>query len=180
MGRLTENSVVNIKNKSHSVTAADRRARGRRERRDHRAGRRVRRLEPLRDGRQAAYCLQPLRPAAVQVDGDSSASGREHQVRMEFAYDGGGLAQGRRRYALHRWQRRSATGRVDATVPMIFSADETTDVGCDTASPVSDDYARDQCFTGAFTGCSSTSTRRRRRRPPDHAGGATPLAMARQ
>ena len=29
---------------------------------------------------------------------------------------------------------------MDATVPMVFSADETTDVGADTATPVSDDY----------------------------------------
>ena len=31
-------------------------------------------------------------------------------------------------------------GRVGATVPLIFSCDETADVGRDTASPVSDDY----------------------------------------
>ena len=40
-------------------------------------------------------------------------------------------------------------GRVDGTVPMVFSADETTDVGSDTAMPVSDDYGqRDSEFTG--------------------------------
>ena len=31
-------------------------------------------------------------------------------------------------------------GRVDRTVPFIFSADETMDIGRDTASPVTDDY----------------------------------------
>jgi arylsulfatase len=31
-------------------------------------------------------------------------------------------------------------GRVEGTVPMVFSADETCDVGSDTGSPVSDDY----------------------------------------
>jgi hypothetical protein len=41
------------------------------------------------------------------------------------------------------------TGRVDATQPMIFSADETTDVGSDSATPVSNDYGpRDSHFTG--------------------------------
>ena len=40
-------------------------------------------------------------------------------------------------------------GRVDATVPMIFSADETADVGRDTASLVSDDYDGE---SSAFTG----------------------------
>jgi hypothetical protein len=40
-------------------------------------------------------------------------------------------------------------GRVQATVPMLFSADETTDVGSDTATPVSDDYgSRESEFTG--------------------------------
>ncbi len=33
-----------------------------------------------------------------------------------------------------------ADGRVDATEPMIFSGDETTDIGGDSATPVSDDY----------------------------------------
>ena len=33
-----------------------------------------------------------------------------------------------------------AEGRIDKTVPFIFSADETMDIGQDTASPVSDDY----------------------------------------
>jgi arylsulfatase A-like enzyme len=32
-------------------------------------------------------------------------------------------------------------GRVGATVPMLFSLDETADIGRDTASPVSDDYS---------------------------------------
>ena len=40
-------------------------------------------------------------------------------------------------------------GRLDATVPMLFSADETTDVGSDTATPVSDDYGpKASEFTG--------------------------------
>jgi arylsulfatase len=40
-------------------------------------------------------------------------------------------------------------GRVDATVPVILSADETADVGRDTASPVSDDYdGESSVFTG--------------------------------
>ena len=33
----------------------------------------------------------------------------------------------------------SGEGRVEGIVPLIFSADETCDVGSDTASPVSDD-----------------------------------------
>jgi arylsulfatase len=40
-------------------------------------------------------------------------------------------------------------GRVDATQPMLFSPDETTDVGEDSATPVSDDYGpKDSTFAG--------------------------------
>ena len=39
--------------------------------------------------------------------------------------------------------------RVAATQPMLFSADETTDLGADSATPVSDDYSP---ASSAFTG----------------------------
>jgi arylsulfatase len=35
-------------------------------------------------------------------------------------------------------------GRVEGTVPLLYSADETCDVGSDTASPVSDDYTSEE------------------------------------
>jgi hypothetical protein len=40
-------------------------------------------------------------------------------------------------------------GRVAATQSMVFSADETTDVGSDSATPVSDDYGPK---TSAYSG----------------------------
>jgi hypothetical protein len=44
---------------------------------------------------------------------------------------------------------KTGEGRAEATVPLIFSADETADVGRDTASPVSDDYdGKSSVFTG--------------------------------
>jgi len=69
-------------------------------------------------------------------------------VRMEFAYDGGGLGKGGT-VSLYLDGAKVGEGRVDATVPMLFSADETTDVGSDSATPVSDDYGpKDSAFTG--------------------------------
>ena len=65
MGRLSENSVVNIKNKSHSVTAEIDGAGVGRRGRDHRAGRQHRRLGALREGRQAEVLLQPARHPAL-------------------------------------------------------------------------------------------------------------------
>jgi hypothetical protein len=71
-----------------------------------------------------------------------------HQVRMEFAYDGGGLAKGGAA-TLYLDGKKVGEGRVEQTQPMVFSADETTDLGSDTATPVSDDYtAANSEFTG--------------------------------
>jgi arylsulfatase len=67
---------------------------------------------------------------------------------MEFAYDGGGLAKGGV-VSLFVDGAKVGEGRLEGTVPMIFSADETTDVGTDGGTPVSDDYGpKDSQFTG--------------------------------
>jgi arylsulfatase len=67
---------------------------------------------------------------------------------MEFAYDGGGPAKGGT-VSLYVDGARVGDGRVEATVPLIFSGDETTDLGRDTASPVTDDYTPEESvFTG--------------------------------
>ena len=70
-----------------------------------------------------------------------------HQVRAEFAYDGGGLAKGGD-VTLYYDGRKVGTGRVDTTQPMIFSADDTTDIGDDYGMPVSADYAGASRFNG--------------------------------
>ena len=67
---------------------------------------------------------------------------------MEFAYDGGGLGKGGT-VTLYIDGEAVGEGRVDATVPMAFSGDETADVGSDTGSPVTPDYTGE---TSRFTG----------------------------
>ena len=69
-------------------------------------------------------------------------------VRFEFAYDGGGLGKGGLG-TLYVNDKKVAEGRIEHTQPMIFSADETADVGEDDATPVTEDYkAYDNKFTG--------------------------------
>jgi arylsulfatase len=75
MGRLTENAVINIKNKSHSVTAEIQVPEGER-RGDHRSGRRLRGLEPLRQERSPEVLLQPVRPAALLCRGRDGNTAR--------------------------------------------------------------------------------------------------------
>ena len=71
----------------------------------------------------------------------------KHQVRMEFVYDGGGLAKGGD-ISLYVDGKKDGEGRVDMTVPMLFGTD-TCDVGKDAGSPVSPDYtSKDSQFSG--------------------------------
>jgi arylsulfatase len=148
MGRLTENSVVAMKNKSYSVTADV--------------------VVPtgggsgtivsmggafggwsiyLHEGRPA-HCYNLFGLQRFKIHGDEPVPAGEHQIRVEFTYDGGGLGKGGS-FALFTDGRQVADGRVGATVPMIFSGDETTDVGGDSGTPVTDDLAEGQTtFTG--------------------------------
>ena len=69
-------------------------------------------------------------------------------MRMEFAYDGGGLAKGGG-VSLYIDGNKVGEGRVPATEPMMFSGDETCDVGKENGSTVSPDYGvSDNAFSG--------------------------------
>ena len=64
---------------------------------------------------------------------------------MEFTYTGGRRQGGD---VIHVDGEKAGEGRVEHTVPVIFSADETTDLGRDSATPVSDDHGYENGFTG--------------------------------
>jgi arylsulfatase len=149
MGRLSENSVVVIKNKSHAITAQvvvpDGGASGVMISQGGAFGGWS--LYATDDGRPA-YCYNLFGLQRFKVYGEQPLPAGEHQIRAEFAYDGGGLGKGGI-VTLYVDGNKAGDGRVEATVPMLFSADETTDVGSDTATPVSDDY---NPKTSAFTG----------------------------
>jgi arylsulfatase len=99
------------------------------------------------DGKPA-YCYNLFGLERFKVYGDSVLAPGDHQVRMEFAYDGGGLGKGGTA-TLYIDGTQVGQGRVDATQPMLFSADETTDLGGDSGTPVSDDLGPQ---AGRFTG----------------------------
>ena len=48
------------------------------------------------------YCYNTLGLMSSTVEGDRVLTPGDHQVRMEFAYDGGGLGQGRHRHPVRR------------------------------------------------------------------------------
>ncbi len=94
------------------------------------------------------YCYNLLGLARYTVTGDAPLTPGVHELRVEFSYDGGGLGKGGTA-VLCLDGAKIGGGRLDATVPIIFSADETADLGKDNGSAVSDDYApEDSDFTG--------------------------------
>jgi len=152
MGRLSENSVINIKNKSHSVTAE---------------------IEIPASGAEGViiaqggniggwclyakegklkYCYNLLGIEYFYVESATKLPTGTHQIRMEFAYDGGGLGKGGT-VTLYLDGKKIGSGKIAATAAMIFSADDGCDVGLDTGSPVSQDYGpRGNEFTGQVKG----------------------------
>jgi arylsulfatase A-like enzyme len=148
MRRLSEGSVISVKNRSHSVTAeAEVPESGA-------SGVIIAQggafggwsLYAL-DGRPR-YCHNLLGLRRFVVGGDEPIPPGVHQVRMEFAAAGQGLGVGGT-VTLYMDGSPVGAGAVDATVPLVFSGDETTDVGSDAGTPVSDEYpARGNEFSG--------------------------------
>jgi arylsulfatase len=100
-----------------------------------------------RDGK-LTYCYNLCGIEHYFVQGSRAVPVGKHQVRMEFRYDGGGIAQGGT-VLLFVDGEQVGEGRVERTEPFAFSADETVDVGMERGSPVSPHYGpRDNAFNG--------------------------------
>ena len=147
--RLVEWAVLTLKNKSHSVTAEV--------------------VIPdgvtangviVTQGGEAAgwslyakdgklkYCYNFLGINYFMTEADRPIPSGKHQLRMEFKYDGGGLAKGAD-ITLYYDGKAAGKGRVGQSIPLAFSADEACDVGDDKGSPASMDYGpRGNSFTG--------------------------------
>lgn len=137
--RVSEACVLTLKNKSHSVTAE---------------------LTVPKEGAKGVivtqggsvggwtlyvkngklkYCYNFFGIEPYFVEAGTPIPAGKHQVRMEFKYDGGGLAKGGD-VTLFYDGKQVGRGRVEKTQPMGYSADEACDVGSDSGSPASPDY----------------------------------------
>ena len=164
MGRLSENSVVSIKNKSFSVTAeVDVPEAGADGVIIAQGGRFGGWAVYAKDGK-AKFVYNVLGIQEFLIDRRHTVPAGKHQVRMEFAYDGGGLGKGGDvTLVLRRSRRRQRTGRGHA--PMVFSADETTDIGYESGTTVTPDYtSHSSRFTGKIHWV-QLDARHRRQRP---------------
>ena len=149
MTHMTENTFINVKNRSHTITAE---------------------VEIFQGGGEGVILAQGGRFAGWSLymkDGKVSYVynwfGRERYtitapeplapgkatIRYEFAYDGGDKPGAGGTGTITVKGQKVAEGRIGKTTAFIFSADETADVGMDEATPVTEDYAEgDNEFTG--------------------------------
>ncbi|MEZ5348071.1 MAG: hypothetical protein R2714_02565 [Microthrixaceae bacterium] len=139
MGRLSENSVLSIKNRSFSVTAQVTVPEGGAEGVLIAQGGRFGGWALYAHEGRTRFTYNVLGIQSFTVESEEAAAPGERQIRMEFAYDGGGLAKGGDVTLFHDGSP-VGSGRVEATQPMVFSADETTDIGYESGTTVSADY----------------------------------------
>jgi len=151
MGRLSENCVLNIKNKSHSVTAEivvpEKGAEGV----IISQGANIGGWSLYAKDGKLKYCYNWGGFKNFMVEGSTLPPG-EHQVRMEFVYAGGGLGKGGK-VTLYTDGKLVGEGTVGATLAMVFSADDGCDVGEDSGAAVSPDYGPvGNAFNGVVKG----------------------------
>lgn len=148
MGRLSENSVINTKNKSWSlesqVTVEEPTAEG------------VIMAQGggfggwsvyLNDGR-LSFVYNTLGIHFYETAAQERINVGDHRIELKFDYDGGGLGKGGDVTLLVDGDE-VAKGRVEATHPMIWSADETANIGRDAGTPVGSYTIADSALTGA-------------------------------
>jgi len=148
MKRLTASSCVNPLNKSHAITAEVVVPEAGAEGVIVANGGLTGGFSLYAKGGKPKYCYNFFGVNYYYVEGTRAIPPGKHQVRMEFAYDGGGLAKGGT-VSLYIDGQNVGEGRVEMTEPFGFSADETVDVGMEAGSPVSPDYGpRGNAFNG--------------------------------
>jgi arylsulfatase len=134
MDTLMENTVLNIKNVSHTITAGRKNgvivAQG---------GRFAGWSLYVKDG-VVKYCHNYFDLEYSYVEASEKLPDGKVNVRYHFDYEGGGTGKGGTG-TLYFNDKLVGEGKITKTVPMIFSADETLDLGGDLALPVTDDYA---------------------------------------
>ena len=153
MGHLSEHSVLNMKNRSHSVTAEIVVPESGVQGVIIAQGANIGGWSLYAHEGKLKYCynLGGIRHFYA-VSADPLPAG-DHQVRMEFDYHGGDTPGGGGTVTLYVDGQQVGSGEVEATLPIIFSADDGCDVGLDSGSAVSPDYrAGATRFTGRVKG----------------------------
>jgi arylsulfatase len=148
MTGMLENAFINVKNRSSSITAeVELPSSGANGVILAQAGRFAGWSLYFDKGRPA-YTYNWIGRETYTIAATKAVPAGKAQVKLDFAYDGGGRGKGATATLFVDGQQ-VATGRIDNTVPILFSADEATDVGVDEGTPVTEAYtSAGSRFTG--------------------------------
>lgn len=146
IGRLNAFCVINIKNKSHQVTAEIIVPDGGCEGVIVAQGGFPGGWSLYVKGGRLKYCYNFYGIDLFHIETAVTMPEGKHLVKMDFEYDGGGVAKGGS-VRLSVDGQILGEGRVGRTQPLPFASDEPLEIGCDNGSPVTNDYSVCQ-FTG--------------------------------
>lgn len=148
MKGMTENVFINLKNKSHTITAElEIPAKGASGVILAQGGRFGGWSLYLQDGKPV-YAYNFLGLERFYIKGNEAVPAGKATIKFEFAYDGGGLGKGGLG-TISINGKKSIESKIARTQPNLFSADETADVGADESTPVTEEYKEgNNRFTG--------------------------------
>ncbi len=148
MKDISENAFINIKNQSKHIVAEVSVPEGGGEGVIIAQGGRFGGWSLYLDDGVPTYTYNYIGLENTSVVAEQPLAAGTFEVRLDFAYDGGGSGKGGLATMSVNGEE-VASGRIERTQPAIFSADETADVAVDGATPVVESYAATR---GAFTG----------------------------
>lgn len=148
MTRLGENVAINVKNRSFSLTAEIDVPDGGGDGVIVAQGGRTGGWVVFLEGGKLAYHYNFCGHVRTTVIAPDALTAGRHQVRLEFAYDGGGIGKGGTA-TLYIEGAAVAEGKVPHTHPLYYSFDEGLGAGADTGMPVYEGYTS---YQGKFTG----------------------------
>ena len=147
MTGMSENVFINVKNRSHTITADVEVPKGGASGVIlAQAGRFGGWSLYVKDGKPT-YTYNWLGLQRYTLAAKRALAAGKATIRFEFAYDGGGLGKGGTG-TIYVNGKKEASGRIDRTQCCAFSADEGADVGADEGTPVTEAYQVPYKFNG--------------------------------
>jgi len=139
MTGMSENAFINVKNRSLTITADLEIPAGGANGVILAQGGRFGGWSLYMKGGKPTYAYNFLGLQRFNIASAQAVPPGKATIRVEFAYDGGGLGKGGTA-TIYVNDRKAAEGRIERTQAMVFSADDAADVGVDEGTPVTEDY----------------------------------------
>jgi arylsulfatase A-like enzyme len=150
MTHMTENAFINVKNRSHTITAVVEIPEGGADGVILAQGGRFAGWSLYMKGGRVSYVHNWVGKERYTITAPDTVAPGKATIRYAFSYEGEKPGSGGTGTISVNGEE-VVEGLIGNTTPFLFSADETADVGLDGATPVTEDYAQgDNAFTGTI------------------------------